>query len=69
MGIHLLHGLIDGLHLHDHTRAAAVRSVVARPVDVFGKISDVNDIEAEKALVFGLFDKTFVKRRFEYGRE
>src|SRR5271157_1145939 len=69
MSIHIIHGPVDRLHLHYHACATTIRSVVTRPVDVFGKISYVNDIEAEKAPVSSLFDETFVQRRFEYGRE
>ena len=63
----MLHGAADRLNLHHHTRTAAKRGVVARPVYIGRKVPDVDDIEIEKAFVLRLLYEAFIEGGFKHG--
>ena len=60
-----LDGFEDGLGLHDHAGASAVRIVIDNPVLVLGVVPDVVEVDADQSPVPGALYDAFA----ESGRE
>ena len=64
-----LDGFEDGLGLHDHAGASAVRVVIDDPVLVLGVVPDVVEVDVDQTPVSGALYDAFAERAVKHGGE
>ena len=64
-----LDGFEDGLGLHDHAGASAVRVVIDDPVLVLGVVPDVVEVDVDQTPVPGALYYAFAERSVKHGGE